>query len=305
MNDLPSLVIWPKDIERPKTLYLKKGLISLGIPIRESKKWINVFNPQRNSRGPYVYPIEFHFGERRQLIWYDIHTNPNIFYPQFMKPHWVYFKTHFRKKDQNKFPRVIVAPNSVSNPDLYFKALGSLRIAKHSEIYHRDFLFIGWNDDKGLRMETVKKVKKMKINSLAGLLPFKHHTTVPKQLLGQRMEYLDHLNSQVRSKINLALPGGFHLPYCSFRHVELLGMGCFILTCPCDSVLPGNPKGIWAEYNLQDLEKVIQYYLNHDFEREAIAAKGRAYFDEYLTPEKNAQWIINRTIQRMVQGMVQ
>jgi hypothetical protein len=152
-----------------------------------------------------------------------------------------------------------------------------------------------------MRMATCKKINRMQINSLVGLLPFKHHTQVPKYILGERMDYHRHLMEQARTKLNLALPGGFQLPYCSFRHIELWGMGAAVFTIKEDSVLVGNPRGIYIEYDLDNLKEQVKYYLEHDEEREAIAAKGREYFDKYLTPKANASYIIHMIKTRMLQ----
>jgi len=171
---------------------------------------------------------------------------------------------------------------------------------KDKQMYINDFLFIGWNDDRGLRMATVKLAKKQaNWKVLAGLMPFKHHTKVPDNLLIERLLYREHLIQQCQTKINLALPGGFAEPFMSFRHVELLGMGCCIITKPCDAVLTGNPKGIWIEYTINNFVEKVNYYLRHSDERERIAMAGRQYFDKHLTPKANALHIINTVKAKM------
>ena len=104
----PDLVIWPKSIERPKTLYLKEGLEQLGVEVISSKTWIKKLNPKSNSRGPYVYPIEFRFGDKRPLVLYDINTIPRMFFRDLMGPNRYYFKIHLHKKDKGKFPKLFV-----------------------------------------------------------------------------------------------------------------------------------------------------------------------------------------------------
>lgn len=285
-------MIWPIATERPKTLWLLEGLKQLGIKIIKSSKWILKLRPSQNPRGPYVYPIEFAFGERHVLALYDIGTVPENFYVRLMAPNRYYFKVHLRKKDQKKFPRLFPAPNSASQIS-YLGQLERLKKLKDDKEYYFDFFFNGWNDDRGLRLWTIQKARNQKWNQYTGLMPFKHHTKVPDFVISKRLPYLDHLSFQAKSKINLALPGGFSEPWCSFRHVELWGMGSFVLTKKLDSRLVGLPGDSFVEYDKSNFVEIVNYYLTHDDEREAIAMRGRQYFDEYLTPQANAKHIID------------
>lgn len=289
----PDRVIWPIAIERPKTLYLLEGLKQLGIEVVSSKVWIKRLRPRSNSRGPYVYPIQFIYGNKQPLVLYDINTIPRMFFRDLMGPDRYYFKIHLHKQDKGKFPRLFVAPNSPSAPIAFLENLDTLRLLKNEKEYMHDILFLGWHDDNGLRMRAVKLARAQAWNDFTGLMPFKHHTTVPKDLEGKRLPYLSHLSLQAKTKLNLALPGGRALPYCSFRHVELWGMGAAVLTIKPDAVLPGDPQGCWVEFkrDLSDFVKVVNFYLDHDEQRERIAKKGRLYFDKYLTPKANAEYI--------------
>jgi hypothetical protein len=132
-----------------------------------------------------------------------------------------------------------------------------------------------------------------------GLLPFKHFTKVPPRLLIDRIGYKEHLVSQCVSKICLALPGGFAEPWCSFRHVELWGMGCCVITKKPDSLVVGKPRACWIEYDLKNFVEQVDYFLNHAEEREAIAKMGMHYFDAYLTPEAHARYFISKVAERM------
>lgn len=299
---IPDRVIWPKAIERPKTLYLKEGLKQMGIEVVPSRAWIRKLNPNSNSRGPYVYPIEFVYGDKRPLVLYDINTIPRMFYNNLMGPDRYYFKIHLHLKDRGRMPRLFVAPNSPSDPIAYLDNLEGLRIVKDKKQYDNDLMFLGWHDDKGMRMQCVKIAKAQSWKDFTGLMPFKHHTTVPEKLLGIRLSYMTHLVRQIKSKLSLALPGGRALPYCSFRHIELWGMGAAMLTIKPDAVLPGDPQGCWVEFkrDLSDFVEVVNFYLEHDEQRERIAAKGRRYFDKYLTPKANAEYICKILYERIM-----
>jgi glycosyltransferase involved in cell wall biosynthesis len=293
MYELPKLIIWPKAIERPKTLYLKRGFEELGIPIQESKKWLKRLRPRTNPRGPYVYPIEFIFEKKRGIAAFDINTIPRMIFTKFLRKDMLYFKIHLHKKDKKRY-KIFPAPNSVSRLSL-IDNLDYYRELKDKKEYKYDFFFNGWHDDDGTRMKCVRKAKTQKEwKARVGLQPFKHHTTVPKYLEDRRMDYEEHLKTQCRSRINLALPGGRALPYCSFRHVELWAMGCFILSTAPNLILPGEADkcmGIFKR-DMSDFVEQVNYYLEHDEEREQIAQAGRDYFDKYLTPKAHAEYFI-------------
>lgn len=300
--DLPDKVIFPVGKDRPKTSWLKLGFQKLGVRMEISSKWVKKLNPPSNPRGLIVYPIEFVFGEKRKLILFDINTIPDRHVNRLMGKGRMYFKIHVRRSDVRKWG-IIPAPNSASRLDL-LDGLEHFREQKNKKKYQRDFFFVGWHDDDGMRMETVRRIRKMKIREYTGLLPFKHHTRVPTNLLppgGERMGYLDHLFYQVYSKLNLALPGGSHLPYVSFRHVELWGMGCVVISKRPDCVLVGDPDpgSIMVIYDFCNLEKVVKYYLENDEEREEIGRKGKEYYDEWLQPEKHAVYMINKVKERI------
>ncbi len=304
MKDLPDRILWHNTKERPKTLYLLEGFRRLGIEVVKTNRLVMQYDPPKNPRGLYVYPIGMVFGEKRPIAFLDINTVPRMFFGKFearaaSHKNSFYFKTHLHRLDRH---RAIVAPNSPSIPDAFLAFLDGLRKKKDRKEYLRDFFFIGWHDDRGLRMQCVRTARRQPWKVLAGLMPFKHHTTVPESLQLSRMAYLDHLQFQCSSKLSLALPGGRALPYCSFRHVELWGMGCAMLTVSPDAVLPGDPKECWIEFrrDMSDFVKVVNYYLRHNEERERIALRGREYFDKYLTPEANARWIIDRVHERIM-----
>ena len=291
MIKLPDLVLWPDAKERPKTLALKMGLGELGIRIMTDPDLVKRFDPPANSRGPYVYPMIFIYGKKRKLVFYDINTLPRVMYHRFFLPDSLYFKNHLH--ESIKRPNVFSAPNSPSRME-YYEHLPRLRELKDKKDYLYDFMFIGWHDDDGTRMECVREARQQPWKDLTGLMPFKHHTTVPEKLEVPRMPYLEHLEAQSRSKICLALPGGRALPYCSFRQVELWGMGCAVLSVRPDCVLPGDPlKGIIPfKKDMSDFVRVVDHYLKDDEARERIAAAGRNYFEEFLTPKANALYIL-------------
>lgn len=296
-------IYWPKAKDRPKTLYLKEGFRRLGYEIYETNALLKKFQPPSNSRGPYVYPFILQTPYFKTTVLYDIGTNPDLFHINPNRhPETPYFKIHIRKRHPAlKLPNVHVAPNSPSRME-FLDLLPELRKRKDQWFYAWDYFFCGWHDDRGLRMKCVKEFKKHEEwNGLAGLQPFKHHTKVPPHLFAERMLYENHLMNQAVSKLNLALAGGFALPWTSFRHVELWGMGAAMLTVSPDCVLPGNPKSCWVEFkrNMSDFETKVNFFLRDNESREMIARNGREYFDKYLLPEKHAEYFISKIKKRM------
>lgn len=302
MKDLPDLIIWPDTKERSKTEWLLRGFDDLKIPIMRSKRLLQKFNPRSNRLGPYVYPIAFKFGEKHVIAMLDINTIPSMVFPQLVNKTKFYFKTHATQEILQR-PNVYLFPNSASKLE-YLDILEDLRKIKDDTTYALDFFFIGWHDDDGLRLWTVKKARSQKTwRVVAGCMPFKHHTTVDQKLQLPRMEYDKYLKTHAVSKINLALPGGRALPFMSFRHVELMGIGAAVLTRRPTSV-PFR-KGVFDDcviyYNKENFVDIVDYYLKNEKEREKIAMNGRNYFDDHLTPKRHALYMIHRIRKGIIQ----
>jgi hypothetical protein len=108
--------------------------------------------------------------------------------------------------------------------------------------------------------------------------------------LGGECQYLwAMLNAQNinRMKIHLGLPSA-NTKMTTARALETMACGAFLLTYPTSDTLfqdgvhckfydPNDPKG---------LSEMIHYYLEHDVEREAIAARGCEYVRENFTLEQ-------------------
>lgn len=296
--ELPKKILWPRDKERPKTLWLKLGFKRLGIPVRETPHNINKFKVPRNPLGPYVYPIKLRFENKSAWVLYDIGTIPKIIHGKHMMGKGrFYFKIHCRL---NEDKRIIPAPNSSSRM-AYLEHLEEIRKIKKEKEYKHDMTGLFWHDDRGLRRKCIETSRKMGLKGPLGLQKFKRGPKVPPGLKEPKLPYFEHLKAQAQSKLNLALPGGMALPYCSFRHVELWGMGAAVLTIKPDAKLVGEPKDCWVEFkrDMSDFEQIVKYYLTHDAEREKIADNGLRYFEEHLTPEAHAKYIIAKVLERL------
>ena len=141
----------------------------------------------------------------------------------------------------------------------------------------------------------------LKDRAYCGLQNFKHHKKAPAEMKKTRMPAFTHWMEQAASKLNLALPGGGALPWVSFRHVELWGIGAAVFTYPPDYYVYGKPENYWIPFkrDFSDFKDQLEFFLKHDGVREEIAAAGRAYFDQYYLPEKQAEYFIEAARNRM------
>ena len=75
-----------------------------------------------------------------------------------------------------------------------------------------------------------------------------------------------------------------------------MGMGCACIRPEPEHQSPGDSSICFIAFkqDMSDFEEKIDYYLIHDREREDIAKAGQRYYDEYLSPEAQAKYILNR-----------
>lgn len=292
-------ILFPKAKDRPKTLYLKLGFQRLGIPVEITDKWMKQIGPPSNPRGPYIYPIEFIFDKGCQLILYDINTTDMIFH-RYLNLGYPYFKIHVRPKDIKRY-RIVPVPNTPSTPE-FIEHLPQLRAVKDHKVYDHDFFFSGWCSANGLRIKACRMAEQaLKDKAYCGLQDFKHHRKAPDGMKEGRMPAFTHWMNQAVSKLNLALPGGGALPWVSFRHVELWGIGAAVLTYPADYHVFEDPgySYIVFKHDFSNFNGTIDHFIRNDDARELIAANGRRYFDAHYTPEKQAEIFIEAARNRM------
>lgn len=297
----PNVVLWPKSPERPKTAYLKRGLKQLGIPVEEDAEILTRIQVPSNSLGPLVYPIVLRYAEHDRFVWFDIGTNPDTVAMGLLHsiPSSLYFKIHVRQAMLDRNPRICLIPNSPSTQH-FFDNTESLREPPAEYTY--DVLALMRNTDRGLRLAVCKELQRHpEWRTRLGLVPFQNRGTIPDDLrLKRLLKPLRHWAAQRTSKLNVALAGGWALPWCSFRHIELWGMGGCCLTSPLTCALPGNPKNCWVEFkdDMSDFVEVVSYYLRNPKERVAIAKNGQRYFDRHLTPRAMASCLLGTVAEK-------
>lgn len=173
----------------------------------------------------------------------------------------------------------------------YFDHLPALRKAAVAEPVG-DVTAIFRTTARDLRCKAVEIVQAGSWESVAYVADYPRREPADPSITGSLLPYRAHLHTQSQSKVNIALPGvGGDW---TWRHVELLGMGAFMLTIEPDYYLPGNPAGAFGtcKRDLSDLAEKIDYWLGRQVERRARAALGRVYYEESLSPVAMARTLI-------------
>jgi hypothetical protein len=163
----------------------------------------------------------------------------------------------------------------------------------HSFSQNTDVFFNGsaWPQDRIKLTSAVKAQKELKFSG--GLynredLPF--NNVFPKELFCPRLGLKDYLKQILGSKICLNFKGNGD--NC-FRQFEILHLGGFLLTQKTEShFCHVDTPGIVYFDGERDLVEKIRYYLGHDEERAQMALNGRKFFEEYLSPQKLTEYIL-------------
>jgi len=281
-------IFWPMT-KKIKMVYLEQGFRKLGAMIVPSAEMTNKAIESE------VYPFVIENGGKTYNVYFDIVSATDLIHPEFMDGKSFYFKVHMKKEDLGKCPRFYPMAQSAGS-NRFLKYLKMIEDGGRADEILFDVHGVFLNSDLGLRIRTVKLMKQQSWKAYGWVSYSKTRGAVPSDILGRKMGYFDHLESQRKSKLCLALPGGMRKSYLTFRHVEIWGMGrCCLTINPTNRVILGDPKDCWIEFkdDLSDFVEVVNYYLEHEEERERIAKNGKAYYNKYLTPKAHAQYILN------------
>ena len=285
MLRLPLKVYCP-DAKKVKVRYVMKGFEDVGVPLVLSRKLTNMAIDSE------VYPFDIVYRDKIYHVFFDITSATDKMHPEFMDGKNFYFKVHTKKEDLGKFPRFYPMAQSGGNK----KLIKNLKEMRSDGKFLYDVHGVFSNSDGGLRMRTIALARKQDWKTFGWVSDFPNRHQVPKNIQGRKMNYFDHLRTQSRSRLCLALPGGIRKSYLTFRHVEIWGLGrCCLTTNPTNRFILGEPKNCWAEFkeDLSDFVDVVEYYLSHPQEREAIAQNGKQYFERYLTPKAHVEYIMD------------
>jgi hypothetical protein len=115
-----------------------------------------------------------------------------------------------------------------------------------------------------------------------------------------KVRYSRFLREVAGARLSLHLPGNGPFTH---RVAEFLGLGTCMISVPFATALhvPLIPGIHYVEikHDLSDLLEKIRYYLQHEDERNRIAAAGREYFDKYLHQEQLVSYYIHLILERL------
>lgn len=241
---------------------------------------------------------EFCENDRTVRCWFDWDEWEN---PQYDKADSrdLYFRVNLKPSDYcgRVFP--IGQCCALGTDHDYLRGLAGFRELKDAHDYNHGIIAMfraGRRDRRVAAAQAIHDHPEWK--GLAILKKWKADSDLPAHLVGKLLSRGLHWKAQAHSKIAVALPGNGeteHLDW-TWRHTEILGIGACMLTIKRNTVWVGEPSDCWIEMdrNLSDFTEKVDYYLAHDADRERLAARGRRYYEEYLSPRAMVRWVLSK-----------
>ncbi|MFB6347598.1 MAG: glycosyltransferase [bacterium] len=186
---------------------------------------------------------------------------------------------HYRKLIPNRFNINRVDPRNYGQ-------------RKPADEFEHDVFFLGL-DVGDWRRKTVQKLHQKDVEFYGGLYTSEQYEgEPPDHLTHEPLPYSEFLQAIRASRINVAAEHkGF-----SHRHLEIWAQDSFMVSSPAidEIALPFEPEEgthfVMYE-SVEELDEIVDYYLNHPDERRAIAKEGRSLFEEEYDFEKHGEYI--------------
>jgi len=276
-----------------KVVHLLTGFTELGVKSCVSEG-LGQENSVRGKGSKSLTLLEIVFEDGSSTkFWFDLGASSKA-YPSVVKNNELYFKIQYHKKHKEySFIRPIA--ESVNKPGRYLDVLDSLRQEKLKEDYRYDVMGLFRKVSLHKRVACVEKVLKQKKNWNSYVSVYDGyglHISNTKSV--KKLPYEEHLKLQAHSKICLSIAD----KACRcFRDTEILGFGGCLLVFGLNDY-PDFPhdKPCWISIKLDfsDFVEKVNYYLQHDEEREEIAKRGLEYFKKYLSPRAMAEMVLSQ-----------
>jgi len=294
---LPKRVIWPSGAHEMGGWadYLPLGFHELGVPVEGSQrlreKTDSYLCAKLNVRS--VAAVELIYEEKVQKIWYDVGSfHSHHGYEKIMGDGDLYFKIRMIPEHREKYPRMFPIANRVTQSHIFFPLLPKLRRLARAGKFDYDILAILRLTKYDMRVKIVELVRSQPWRSKAWLTSHPNRPVPPEGLLRFKYGYSEYLAMQAKTKIGLAPPG---VGDFTFRQIEFMAMGTPCLITKPTLVPIADGRGCWieVEQDLSDFVDKVNYYLEHNEEREKIARKGQAFYEKYYSPRGQALHILN------------
>lgn len=294
---LPKRVMWPSGAQQMGGWadYLPLGFHELGVPVEASQrlreKTDSYLCAELDVRS--VGAVELVYEEKVQKIWYDVGCfTSHHGYEKIMGDGDLYFKIRMTPEHREKYPRMFPIGNRVTKSRIFFSLLPKLRRLARAGEFDYDILAILRLTKYDIRVKAVELVRSQPWRSQAWLTSHPRRPTPPEGLLRYfKYGYSEYLAMQAKTKIGFAPPG---VGDFTFRQIEFMAMGRPCLITKPNLVPVANGKGCWIEIeqDLMDFVDKVNYYLEHDEEREKIALKGQAFYEKHYSPRGQARYIL-------------
>jgi len=274
-----NTLYWPSGPYRYQAWcdYIPEGFRRLGFEV--------VYDPKLREDsligGTYHFAVEQ--DGKKETAWYD--------FRDFVKTPVEFFDI-----DDTKMFRIMLLADEVTDqvrPIGQVSRLGEIEPSTRDQTIDVTFMGRAWVEDcdrvKACKivegMDGISKVLRLKsINpQISANNPFEH-------TLVNRDRYLNYLGA---SKVCLAMQGGKeNKGDWTFRHNEILALGRFLLMPEPRCKAPGVPIADYFKRDMSDLEEKIRYWINEEEHRKTMEQYGRYYYDQFLSPRGQANYII-------------
>ena len=257
----------------------------------------------RVNNGVRVIPIDIAVADKGRRCWFDYSEVAGPQY-QIRDSRDLYFRVNLTHDDHAAGQALPVGQcASPYGGCEYLALLPAMRARRAKKRYTRDVLGLFRTGCDGMRAGAVRRLRQSSLNVLAGVGPAPGARSVLDDVYGGLLPFREHLFEQCQSRLCLSLPGevnSLHLDW-SWRHTEILGMGCNLVMIRPNSVWVGKPVDCWLEVerDLSDLTDACELYLSDDEALEQVAQNGMRYYSEWLAPEATAAYMVREVQARL------